>query len=89
VAKHLSASWRTFCIFNGLNLNEGKALTDALCIGENILAGGNVTAFFSGSLIKPADFDVYVRKTDLAASLEALKEDYLLIIPENPSEVFL
>ena len=87
VATHLSRSWRTFCIFNGLNLNEEKALTDALCIGENTLAGGNVTAFFNGSFLIPADFDVYVRKTDLAASLRALKENYLLIIPENPLEV--
>jgi hypothetical protein len=88
VATHLSRSWRTFCIFNGLNLNEEKALTDdALCIGENTLAGGNVTAFFNGSFLIPADFDVYVRKTDLAASLRALKENYLLIIPDNPLEV--
>jgi hypothetical protein len=89
VARHLSQSWRTFCIFNGLDLNEEKALSNALCIGENTLAGGNVAAFFNGSLIKAADFDFYLRKSDLAATVEALRTNFLLIIPESHCEVIL
>ena len=34
VARHLSQSWRTFCIFNGLDLNEEKVLSNACALGR-------------------------------------------------------
>ena len=47
-----------------------------------------MAAFFNGSLLKPADFDFYLRKSHLSATVEALRKKILLIVPD-PFEVIL